>query len=393
MAGDNYIPHQENVKVKNRCWNAYITSSLRDLYIKTELCDTILTTGTGSHATNKVKTLLESELLVNKSLFPVHKCVLGAVSPYLKSLFKEEPMCYEFTVPLVTGDALRHVLDFIYSGDADVPTGHIDDVFCAAVVLQIESLQLQIKKAITKHPSHWDQLRSSTLYTLHPEPRSRRKREPKSEERDEYMFTDSERSSSVHSNEDKRVGDTSNELLQHLIMENKGKELTPPPPPLSPPKSHMPDPIHQPVFPCSQPVFPGQEEPPEMPEALTIEPEVAHKDSDSDEHFTPPVKSEPPVTDRQKQTSPSPSTSRENPAQNGHETESEKPWTEYQPPIVIEPSMAYNLFEMAQRHGQQREPDKPTAERYGFPANSLHTDPPSTNNDAGRHRKFGPLSW
>ena len=426
MAGDNHI--YEDVKVKNRCWNAYITGCLRELYVKTELCDTILVAGADS--ANKGKTRLESELLYNKSLFPAHKCVVGAVSPYLRNVFKVDPHGYEFNIPIVSGDALRHILNFIYSGESDVPPDHIDDLFCAAIVLQIESLSFQIKKAITKPASHWETLRGSTLSLLHRnEPKGRRKRK-KSEERENSVVDSelSEHNSSGRSSEGKK--DVGNELLQHLIMDTKEEPLSPAshsdhvpevqqpvfpcsqpvfpgqdepqemmfadkssdlstsPNPnsslteerdketrnelyklkdtrkrhsASPPPSCLPDPVEQPVFPCSQPVFPGQDDPPEVNEEQADPGRDKSLDKDSNEIV--------------------PSGS------NGIKTE--QSWPEQQP-IVIEPSMAFSLYEMAQRHHGQSEDDATAAaaaaaDRYGFSPNAhtTHKDPKSTSNGAG----------
>lgn len=329
-ANTDIAASEQDVKVKNRCWNAYITSCLRDLYKRAELCDAVLIVSTHSTAA-----FVDPDL-PGKQTFPVHKCVVGSVSPYLRSLFKGEPKENEHCVPLVSPAGLRHVLDFIYSGESNVPIKEVDEVYRAALVLQVESLSFQVKKAYPSAPYHWDQLKGNILSQM------------LCLDKGNFLTPPRQKSPFNHSNHSSDKQDSLDDLSQvhhnGLCLNSESSERLV--------KSEL----------CSLdtgPVFPGQEERrnesvfPQPEPVITIEPSEQPAAADISNHNeeTQPDKKSPSkhlqfkAEDHSTGNNPNDSMNIANPESSEWPSQPEQ-----KTPIVIEPSMAYSLFEMAQKH-------------------------------------------
>ena len=303
-------------------------------------------------------------------------------------MFVDEPEQYRYNVPAVTtAEALKRVLEFVYSGESDIPMEHIEDVYCASVALQIDSLSQQIKKTVLKHNSHWDQLKRKTQNSVKLDPKyKRRKHMYRGFEDNDDFLSGSERSASVHSGQS---GDNNNELDSDILKQLIAEEQR-----LSPFHAKSTEaasiPPIQPLYPVSQPVFPGQEEqmtaeiadnaedttnPPAPSSGQPInnssvfpEPEAVNTSVSDDNDDPSPTHNKDEASSREDRNS----------TNNDEHIDTDK--MNWMPPIVIEPDSnvsmaAYSLYELAQRHNT----DSDDSRRYGL----THTTDNSAENGNG----------
>ena len=82
-----------------------------------------------------------------------HACVLAAVSPVLRNLLSQQlhqRLCFSE----VSVNDWQFILDFIYLGEASIPSHHIEELYSAVIFLQITDLCDLIRLAMQKLPMY-----------------------------------------------------------------------------------------------------------------------------------------------------------------------------------------------------------------------------------------------
>jgi len=95
------------------------------------------------------KTFCDGTLRAETKEYPVHKCIVGAVSEYFKKLFTTEMReKYEEVVKVskITDDLLGKVLDFVYSGYVELREDCVCEFLDGADYMQLDSLKSRCEK-------------------------------------------------------------------------------------------------------------------------------------------------------------------------------------------------------------------------------------------------------
>ncbi|XP_074982149.1 zinc finger and BTB domain-containing protein 47 isoform X5 [Caretta caretta] len=89
-------------------------------------------------------------LVQQKSIFPAHKGVLAAYSPFFHSLFTQNKQLQrvELSLEALTSQGLQQILNFIYTSKLLVNACNVQDVLSAATVLQMSNIASSCQELI-----------------------------------------------------------------------------------------------------------------------------------------------------------------------------------------------------------------------------------------------------
>lgn len=100
-----------------------------------------------NHLSEIFQDMLTQEVLVDVTLtceemsIKAHKLILSACSPYFRKLFMDSPDKHPIVIlHQVKYNDLKAIIDFIYSGEVNIPPDQFQSLFAAAVALRIKGL-------------------------------------------------------------------------------------------------------------------------------------------------------------------------------------------------------------------------------------------------------------